>query len=268
MPRAIIKGNPPLTTEDINSNTHAPFHVKFADWFPYYQGIRSEFGYNSEKDQEAAKILSDMIKKKALDPKVLQKKIKGKNVIVVGAGPSLVDDRTLKFIKKYKKFVKIAADGATQFLIENKVKPDIVVTDLDGNPAALKKAEKTGAIMVVHAHGDNTAMLKKLVPKFKKLVGSTQVMPIENVHNFGGFTDGDRSVFLAEEFGAKKIVLVGMDFGKSVGKYSKKKVKDAVLKKQKMEAGKRLLEMLAKESRSQLADTAKKPVKGFASVKA
>jgi uncharacterized Rossmann fold enzyme len=91
--------------------------VKFADWFPYYQGIRSEFGYDSEKDLEAAKILSEMIKKKALDPKVLLKKIKGKNIIVVGAGPSLDDKKALKFIKKNKKFVKIAADGAVQFLM-------------------------------------------------------------------------------------------------------------------------------------------------------
>jgi uncharacterized Rossmann fold enzyme len=240
--------------------------VKFAEWFPYYQGIRAEFGYSTEKDQEAARILSEMIGKKALDPKVLQKRLKGKNVIVVGAGPSLEDEKVLKYVKKSKKFVKIAADGAVQFLIENKIKPDIVVTDLDGDPASLKKAEKGGAIIVIHAHGDNTGMLKKLVPKFRKVVGSTQVMPVENVNNFGGFTDGDRGVFLAEEFGAKKIVLVGMDFGNRIGKYSKKKVKDIALKKQKMEAGRRLLEMLAKQSRSKLADTAKKPVKGFASL--
>lgn len=247
----------------IATSTH-PFLVKLGDWFPYYQGIREEFGYSSEKDQEAARILSDMIKKKALDPKVLQKKIKGKNVIVIGAGPSLEDKKVVKYVKKNRKFVKIAADGAVQFLIENKIRPDIVVTDLDGNPAFLRKAEKNGAVMVVHAHSDNTAMLKKLVPKFKKLVGSTQVMPVENVHNFGGFTDGDRGVFLADEFGARKIVLVGMDFGNRIGKYSKKKVKDAALKKQKMAAGRRLLEMLAKQSRSQLADTAKRPIKGFA----
>jgi uncharacterized Rossmann fold enzyme len=242
--------------------------VKFADWFPYYQGIRSEFGYSSEQDQEAARTLSDMIKKKALDPKVIEKRVKGKNVIVVGAGSSLEDEKTLRFIKKNKSSVKIAADGAVQFLIENKIKPDIVVTDLDGNPSALQKAEKSGAVMVVHAHGDNVPMLKILVPKFKKLVGSTQVMPIENVHNFGGFTDGDRGVFLAEEFGAKKIVLVGMDLGNSIGKYSKKKVKDVQLKKQKMQAGRRLLEMLAKQSNSQLADLSKRPIRGFASVKA
>ena len=238
--------------------------MKFADWFPYYQGIRAEFGYSTEKDQEAARTLSEMAKKKALDAKVLQKKIKGRNVIVIGAGSSIEDPGTLKYLKKNKTFVKIAADGAVQFLIENKIRPDIVVTDLDGNPAFLQKAEKMGAIMVVHAHGDNTDTLKKIVPKFKKLIATTQVMPLENVYNFGGFTDGDRCVFLAEEFGAKKIVLVGMDFGDRIGKYSKEKVKDPQLKKQKMQAGKRLLEMLAKQSRSQLADTAKKPVKGFA----
>ena len=238
--------------------------MKFADWFPYYQGIRAEFGYSTEKDQEAARTLSEMAKKKALDAKVLQKKIKGRNVIVIGAGSSIEDPGTLKYLKKNKTFVKIAADGAVQFLIENKIRPDIVVTDLDGNPAFLQKAEKMGAIMVVHAHGDNTDTLKKIVPKFKKLIATTQVMPLENVYNFGGFTDGGRCVFLAEEFGAKKIVLVGMDFGDSIGKYSKEKVKDPQLKKQKMQAGKRLLEMLAKQSRSQLADTAKKPVKGFA----
>jgi hypothetical protein len=70
-------------------------------------------------------------------------------------------------------------------------------------------------------------------------------------------------VFLAEEFGAKKIILVGMDFGNNIGKYSKEKVKDPELKKQKMQAGKRLLEMLARQSHSQLIDTAHKPIRGF-----
>ncbi|MDQ4102062.1 MAG: MAF flag10 domain containing protein, partial [Thermoproteota archaeon] len=57
--------------------------------------------------------------------------------------------------------------------------------------------------------------------------------------------------------------LVGMDFGNNIGKYSKVKVKDPELKKQKMQAGKRLLEMLARQSRSQLVDTTHKPIKGF-----
>lgn len=233
--------------------------MKFVDWFPYYQGIRAEFGYSTEKDQEAATMLSGMIKRKALEPKVLQKKIAGKGVLVLGAGPSLAKEG-IKIIKKNKTFVKIAADGAVQALLENKIKPDIVVTDLDGDSASLQKAAKSGAVMVVHAHGDNTDMLKKLVPKFKKVLGTTQVMPVENVYNFGGFTDGDRCVFMAEEFGAKKIVMVGMDFG---GTSAYKDVKDPELKKRKMQAGKHLLETLAKQSRSQLFHASKKPVKGF-----
>jgi len=239
--------------------------VKFVDWFPYYQGIRAEFGYSSEKDQEAARMLSDMAKKKAVDPRILERKIKGKNVIVIGAGSGLEDERATKYIKKNKGFVTIAADGAVQFLLENKIKPDIVVTDLDGDPASLQKAEKSGATMVVHAHGDNMDLLKKMVPKFKKIIATTQVMPLDNVYNFGGFTDGDRCVFLADEFGAKKIVLLGMELD-SPGKYSKKRVKNPELKKQKMQAGRRLLEMLAKQSRSELADTSKRPVRGFTSL--
>jgi uncharacterized Rossmann fold enzyme len=235
--------------------------VEFIDWFPYYQNIRQQFGYSTEKDQEAANILSTMIKRKALDRKVLKKKIAGRQVMVIGAGPSLDDN--IKFIKKDRKFVKIAADGAVQALIENNIKPDIVVTDLDGNLDFLQKADKIGAIMVVHAHGDNVKILKKAVPKFRRLIGSTQVMPVENVYNFGGFTDGDRCVFLAEEFGAKEIILIGMDFGLHIGKYSKKVTKNIELRKEKMKTGRQLLTMLAKRSRSQLFDTSKRPIKGF-----
>jgi uncharacterized Rossmann fold enzyme len=117
--------------------------------------------------------------------------------------------------------------------------------------------------MVVHAHGDNVKRLKKLVPRFRHIIGSTQVMPVENVYNFGGFTDGDRCVFLAEEFAAKEIVLIGMELGNQIGAYSKEVIKNIDLKKQKMKAAKRLLEMLAKQSRSQLFDVSKRPIKGF-----
>jgi uncharacterized Rossmann fold enzyme len=202
-----------------------------------------------------------MIKRKALATDILQKKIAGNPVMVIGSGPGL--EKNIKFIKRNTKFVKIVANGAAQALIERNIKPNIVVTDLDGNPSFLQKAEKMGSTMVVHAHGDNINRLKKLVPKFKHIIGSTQVMPVQNVYNFGGFTDGDRCVFLAEEFGAREIVLVGMELSDNVGRYSKEVIVDIELKKKKMKAGKRLLEMLAKQSRSQLFDTSKRPIKGF-----
>jgi 2-amino-4-hydroxy-6-hydroxymethyldihydropteridine diphosphokinase len=235
--------------------------MKFIDWFPYYQNIRWQFGYSTQKDQAAADMLSRMIKRKALDVRVLQRKIIGKQVMVIGAGPSL--EKNIEFIKLNTNFVKVVANGAVQALIERNIKPTIVVTDLDGNPSFLRKAEQLGATLVVHAHGDNINKLKKLVPKFRHLIGSTQVMPVENVYNFGGFTDGDRCVFLAEEFGAKEIILIGMELGKNIGKYSKEVIIDIDLKRKKMKAGKRLLETLAKKSRSQLFDTSKRPIKGF-----
>ncbi|MFY9871802.1 MAG: 6-hydroxymethylpterin diphosphokinase MptE-like protein, partial [Candidatus Nitrosopolaris sp.] len=210
-----------------------------------------------------ANTLSKMIKKKSLDIKVLQRKIARRHVMVIGAGDSLIQN--IKFIKKNRKFVKIVADGATQALIENHIKPDVVVTDLDGDTSFLRKAERVGAIIVVHSHGDNIEELKKIVPTLRRVIGTTQVMPVENVYNFGGFTDGDRCVFLADEFGAEEIVLVGMEFGDRIGKHSKKVVKNIQLKRDKMKVGKRLLEMLAKRSRSRLFDTSRKPIRGFTS---
>ena len=238
--------------------------MRFIDWFPYYQDIRQQFGYSTEKDQNAASILSNMLKKKSLDLKMLRRKIAGRHVMVIGAGDSLI--RNIKFVKKNRKFVKIVADGATEALIENHIKPDVVVTDLDGDTSFLRKAERVGAIIVVHGHGDNIEELKKIVPTLRRVIGTTQVMPVENVYNFGGFTDGDRCVFLADEFGAEEIVLVGMEFGDRIGVHSKRSVDNIQLKIDKMKAGKRLLEMLAKRSRSRLFDTSRKPIRGFSSL--
>jgi len=205
-----------------------------------------------------------MLKKKSLDLKVLQRKIVRRHVMVIGAGDSLIQN--IKFVKKNRKFVKIVADGATKALIENHINPDIVVTDLDGDISFLRKAERVGAIIVVHSHGDNIEEMKKIVPTLRRVIGTTQVMPVENVYNFGGFTDGDRCVFLADEFGAEEIVLVGMEFGDRIGVHSKRSVDNIQLKIDKMKAGKRLLEMLAKRSRSRLFDTSRKPIRGFSSL--
>lgn len=240
--------------------------MKFIKWFPFYQQIRNEFGYSTEKDQKAAEILCHIIRKKALQISKLQKKIEGKQVLVIGAGPSL--DKNIEFIKKNKKYVKIAADGVVEILLNNKIKPDILVSDLDGNPKYLKTAEKMGAIMVIHAHGDNIENLERYVPKFGKVIGTTQVMPVDNVYNFGGFTDGDRSVFLAEEMKAKSITLLGMDFDNLPRKFSSDKDSDIdiELKRRKLKFAKRLLEMLAKQSKSKIANKSTTTIKGIKSL--
>ena len=226
--------------------------------------LRVEFGYSVVEDQNAAILLSELLEGKNLDLKVLTNLISNKNVLTVGAGPSLEDN--LSKIGSLTGFTIIAADGASQALLENNIKPHAVVTDLDGSHEHLLQSDKMGSIMVVHAHGDNVDLMRNLVPKMKNCIGTTQVKPLHNVYNFGGFTDGDRAVFLASELKARNIVLVGMDFGEKIGRYSKTKVKDEKLKIAKMAVGKELLEWLSSFATSKLYNVSPSVIKGFKNI--
>src|ERR1700687_1159269 len=121
-------------------------------WQKKYQEMLNEFGYDRTKEIRSANILNSVLKTR-FELNNLERKIKNKTVFVIGAGPSL--SFSLQYIKKFRNFTKIVADGATQVLLENKITPDIVVTDLDGNMEYLKKASDQKSIMIVHAHGDN-----------------------------------------------------------------------------------------------------------------
>ena len=78
-----------------------------------------------------------------------------------------------------------------------------------------------GANIVVHAHGDNSDKIVNVTSFFTNVLGTTQAQPVGNVYNFGGFTDGDRAIFLAVALNASEITLAGMDFGDIVTKYSR-----------------------------------------------
>jgi uncharacterized Rossmann fold enzyme len=120
-----------------------------------------------------------------------------------------------------KDYVLVAADGATTALIEQKLVPDIVATDLDGNIDDILLANIRGANIVIHAHGDNIDRIASLSSFFNNVLGTTQAQPVGNLYNFGGFTDGDRAIFLAVALGASEITLAGMDFGDIVTRYSR-----------------------------------------------
>ena len=68
----------------------------------------------------------------------------------------------------------------------------------------------------------------------KNCIGTTQTNPFNKIQNFGGFTDGDRAVFLASYFGAKKVILFGMDFGKKIGRQSRTESSDRKIKLKKL----------------------------------
>jgi len=194
-------------------------------WFSWYEIILKEFGFSRSDDEKSAEILNDILDEHNSSC-IGETNIKP-DVIVFGAGPSL--NRNIGELKELdeleeldlNKFTLIAADGATTALLEQNITPDIIVTDLDGKMDDIIEANNEGAILVVHAHGNNMDKIKKCVPRLKWVLGTTQSVPLENVYNFGGFTDGDRCIFLSIELGARFIVLAGMDFGKIVTKYSR-----------------------------------------------
>jgi 2-amino-4-hydroxy-6-hydroxymethyldihydropteridine diphosphokinase len=236
--------------------------MRLNGWEKKYTEILKEFQYSRRKDTQSARILNSILRTK-FPLKKLEKKIKNQTIFVIGAGSSL--NQSIPLLKKYKKITKIVADGATKALIENNINPDMVVTDLDGDKKFLKKASKKNAIMIVHAHGDNIDKLY-LASDFKYCLGTTEGKPFGNIHNFGGFTDGDRCVFLAKYFGAKRIILFGMDFGTKIGKYSKNKIINRTTKIRKLRRGKELLEWLALQNHSELYTTSKQ-IKGFSKIR-
>jgi len=230
-------------------------------WETRYNEIINEFGYSKKKDAQSSRLLDSLLPKKTRITE-LKDLIENKPIFIIGAGPSLLS--CIPVLKKYKKITKIVADGAVRALLENDLKTDIVVTDLDGDINSLKRIGRTNTIMIVHAHGDNLENLY-LAKSFKKCIGTTQTKQFGNIHNFGGFTDGDRCVFLASHFRAKKIILFGMDFGTKIGSFSKTRVINKSIKRRKLRRGQKLLEWLSQKSESELYSTSR--LKGFMKIK-
>ena len=230
-------------------------------WKTRFREIRKDFGYSEREDLRSAKKLNSLLKNKT-SKKQLQEIIENKTVIIIGAGPSL--SKSLRFLKRCNNITKIVADGAVRGLLEKNIKPDILVTDLDGDMQSIVKVGKTKIPVIVHAHGDNYDKLH-MVREFSNVIGSTQTERFGKVENFGGFTDGDRCVFLAEYFKAKKIILVGMDFGEKIGEYSKERVMNPKIKLKKLKFGKKIVEWIGTKSKAELYSTQK--IKGFKMIK-
>jgi len=226
--------------------------MDYTKWDITYKEIAKDLGLNIKQDLQAATILEKRLQTYPLTKvlSVLQPFLYQKNVVIFGAGPSLE-----KNILKHRPFIEkantIAADGATSALLKYHIKPDIITTDLDGYLPDQITANKNGSILIVHAHGDNIKKINKHFTSFKGvLIGSTQINPAHFplLFNVGGFTDGDRAVYLADHYQANTISLIGFDFNGSIGEYSYAKKKDQLRKKQKLKWCQHLLEKLQNQS--------------------
>jgi uncharacterized Rossmann fold enzyme len=181
--------------------------MEFAAWEPHYREILDYFGFSREEDEKAALLLATLTDRDDLP--VLARLVKDHNVVVCGNAPCLVKE--LSRIPK-KGRVVFAADAAADVLFAHGIRPDAVFTDLDGATDLLLEMNAAGTIVIVHAHGDNIPLLRHWTKKFTgPVVATTQSTPLPHVHNFGGFSDGDRAVFAADALGAKTITLVGFD---------------------------------------------------------
>jgi uncharacterized Rossmann fold enzyme len=198
--------------------------LRWDDWQDSYLDIVQRLGLDSDADKEATDLLTSLLE--PIDPNPLLETlfdtISGNQVIVCGAGPSL--KQHMKSIQKrddLKESAIVVADGATSVMLELGLHCDVIITDLDGNVEHLLEAKDNGALIIVHAHGDNMDSVKSVVPKLGDVLGSTQVEPTDRSFLWGGFTDGDRACHIVSEYSPARIILAGMDFGETVGKWSK-----------------------------------------------
>ena len=180
--------------------------MDYVTWQPVYEEILADFGFDRTADERARDLLGEMVE--PFDLGRLQE-ISGATVAVAGAGPSLPDELELA---READFV-LAASTATDVLVEAAIEVDLMVTDLDKNPDTVRRLTDAGTPVAVHAHGDNIPAIHEHVPTFagEHVLATTQAEPTAVVQNFGGFTDGDRTAFLADHFGAEKLVFPGWD---------------------------------------------------------
>jgi len=180
--------------------------MNYTEWRPYYKMILNDFHFSESRDKKSAQVLSSILGKNFLSIDEISKIFSGNEVIIIGDSPYFSFNPAI-----VKGRVLVTADDATRHVLKLGMVPKLITTDLDGDEDMLINASSSGAVMGVHAHGDNIEKLN-VVEKFNERFGTTQSEPLWNVFNFGGFTDGDRAVFLAHHFQAKRIILAGFNF--------------------------------------------------------
>ena len=181
--------------------------MEFEDWEPYYEKVLHDFGFARKADEKAAHRLARLLGGTRIPLSSLDSMIRDRRVTVAGNAARLASDLA------HVEGVVIAADEATSVLLAHGKRPDVIVTDLDGDVADQVAANRDGAIAVVHGHGDNIPAIERWAGRFAgSTLATTQSKPFDDVHNFGGFTDGDRGVLMAAHFGARSVRLVGFDF--------------------------------------------------------
>ena len=182
--------------------------MEFRTWEPVYEDILADFGFPRAADERARDLLADLVAGgNTLTPGALD--FSGERVAIAGAAPSLIDETP----RARGADAVVAASDAASVLREGGVAVDCMVTDLDERGDIARTLTREGTPVAAHAHGDNEDALRERVPDLavEAVLPTTQAAPAGPVSNPGGFTDGDRAAFLADERGAAELVFVGWD---------------------------------------------------------
>jgi uncharacterized Rossmann fold enzyme len=201
----------------------------------HYRTAQELLGLDRESDRRVAQRLSDALADhEAIHPEEVEPELADAVVQVLGPRPGGAED-----LDAEKPIV--AAGGAVRQALSAGIQPTLVVTDLDGSDMAHEMFSRAGVPMAVHGHGDNRALVDRLLPELEgPMFGTSQTDPPDDpvpLHRFGGFTDGDRACFIAAALGARSVELVGWDFEEPIG--------GDPVKQKKLNLAARLLEDLA-----------------------
>jgi 2-amino-4-hydroxy-6-hydroxymethyldihydropteridine diphosphokinase len=225
--------------------------MEYSRWAPYYDAIAREFGFPFDREERSAARLEALLPPPAKEDPLgrIGRRLADRDVVVVGLAPRAGPPPIWRLPSAGPTPAVVAADGAAATCLDAGIVPAVIATDLDGPLATEVGANRRGSLVVVHAHGDNEPAVEEWVPQFPgELAGSWAGPPRPALVDVGGFTDGDRAVFLAEAAGARTILLWGFDFRLSdePGPESRR------LKLAKLAWAERLIGVLAETGRSRI----------------
>ena len=231
--------------------------LKDKEFLAKYKGIIALLDFSEVEDVKSRDIMHDILSQREynLEYNILHLEklfLKFTKIMIFGGGPDA--EYFVNYIHENRDFKNlsenvliIAVDGITELLYENRIIPDIIFTDLDGIfLETINRPEFKKTSFIIHAHGDNIKKIKifgKFLHSSKYLIGTTQVETKIPIINHGGFTDGDRALFLISNFLKEhhNVYIFGFDFGGIVGKYSKPNLmsdqKAKSIKKRKLDIG-------------------------------
>ena len=224
--------------------------MRYQQWAVEYERIRAEFGFSFDRERAASERLIELLPRAALEraEQRIRARVRGRETIVVGLAPRSGAPPVWMLPRAEVPPALVVADGAAERCLAGGLVPDVVVTDLDGPIPSEVTANVRGALVVIHAHGDNVPALERWVPEFpRELAGSWAGPPERGLVDFGGFTDGDRAAYLAEHVGAPRVLLYGFDF-----EHVEETDPNPGVKRRKLAAARRALDLLAHEGRSRI----------------